>query len=266
MKRNIKYSIFLVPHNLSGIAMQLMDRFFIANMLTVSQAGIYALGGQISGILGVINTLLNRGVTPNILRAFKEDNLEYLRNIANIYIIFVVILSLFFSLFSRNIINIIAPNEYQQAYMVINILVVYFIYQMYYFMVVGVLFYVEKATKFIPLITTFSLFLNLIFNYLFIKLFGMIGAAIATSLSMMIVTYIVIFIADKYIKVGFNHLKIHFYILIALVISNAKFIFNLKFALKITILSMLITLFFFLERNNVLIKSFKRKIYEKVFN
>jgi len=266
MKRNIKYSIFLVPHNLSGIAMQLMDRFFIANMLTVSQAGIYAVGGQISGILGVINTLLNRGVTPNILRAFKEDNLEYLRNIANIYIIFVVILSLFFSLFSRNIINIIAPNEYQQAYMVINILVVYFIYQMYYFMVVGVLFYVEKATKFIPLITTFSLFWNLIFNYLFIKLFGMIGAAIATSLSMIIVTYIVIFIADKYIKVGFNHLKIHFYILIALVISNAKFIFNLKFALKITILSMLITLFFFLERNNVLIKSFKRKIYEKVFN
>jgi len=259
-KRNLKYSIFLLPHNLSGIAMQLMDRFFIANMLTVSQTGIYALGGQISSILGILNVLLNRAFTPSRIKAFKDNNLEYLRNIADIYILFVILLSIFFSMFSNNVISLIAPNEYQKAYIVIKVLVVYFIYQMYYFMVSGVLFYVEKATKFIPFITIFSLFLNLIFNYIFIKHFGMVGAAFATSLSMIIIAYIVIFIANKYIKIGFNHLKIHFYILFSLLIGNIEFIFQIGILGKIVLFAFVNVLFFFFEKNNVIVKNALKRV------
>ena len=260
VKRNIKYSIFLVPHNLSGIAMQLMDRFFISNMLNVSQAGIYALGGQITSILGILNVLFNRAFTPNILKAFKDKNYIYLKNLASINILFISTTGLFFSLFSENIICLIAPKEYEKAFVVINILSFYFIYQMYYFMTVGVLFYVEKATKFIPFITTLSLFLNLIFNYFFIKLFGIMGAALATSLSMMIVNYIVIFIADKYIKVGFEHLKIHFFIIFSLSVGNSIFIFKFNIFIKSLLFIFTLILFLYMERKNFLLKQFLKKV------
>jgi len=264
LKRNIKYSIFLVPHNLSGIALQLMDRFFISNMINISQAGIYALGGQISGIIGILSVLINRAATPSILKAFKDKNYEYLKDLSIINIMFISILAMFFSLFSNNIILLIAPTEYAQSAIIINILSLYFIFQMYYFMIVGVLFYVERATKLMPLITFLSLICNLVLNYFLIRLYGMIGAAIATLLSIMIVVYLVIIISNKYIKVGFNHFKIHMIIFVSVIAGNISWIYNTNVMLKIVVFIFITFILLFLERNNNLLFDLKGKIHEKI--
>jgi O-antigen/teichoic acid export membrane protein len=248
---------------LSGIANQLIDKFFIANMINVSQAGIYALGGQIVSILGIVNVALNRTLTPRRLEAFKKKDYEFLKNLSLIVISFVAILTSFLILFSKEIIQLIAPDSYQRTYIVINILSFYFVYQMYYFMVVGVLFYVERATKFVPLITFSSFLLNIAFNYVFIKSFNVVGAALATTLTMIIITYMVIFTADKYVKIGFNHMRIHLIILLLICIA---FLSEVSvFITKAILFMFYIVLLLILERRNPLVLLSWRKLLEKHF-
>ena len=81
------------------------------------------------------------------------------------------------SLFSPEIVNLIAPDEYKNAYLVISILSFYFVVQMYYFMTSSVLFYIEKATKFVSIATITSFILNIILNYFNSKTFFFCSSA-----------------------------------------------------------------------------------------
>lgn len=260
VKRNLGYSIYLVPHNLAGILNNFLDRFYISNMINLSNAGIYALAGQFSGILGLFATTINTSLTPSILKAYKDENYIFLKNLANIVIIFMTLIALILSLYSPEIINLIAPKEYGKAKIVIPILSFYSVFQMYYFMTVGVLFYEKRATKFVTIATISSLLLNFIFNYIFIKLWGIKGAAIATLLSIIIINYFVIFISNKYIVVGFEHKKIHFIIISGFLVANYCYDFHIL--TKITALNILLFIFLYIEKNNILFKSLK--IYYKI--
>jgi O-antigen/teichoic acid export membrane protein len=258
-KKNLSYSIYLVPHNLAGILNTILDRFYISNMIDLSNAGVYALAGQLAGIISLFASIIDNSLTPNILKAYKDKNYPYLKNLANITIIFVTIIALGLSLFSPEIIYLIAPKEYENAKLIIPILSFYAVVQMYYFMTSGVLFYEKKATKFVAVATVTSLLLNFIFNYFFIKFFGVKGAAIATLLSIIIVNYFSIFIGNKFIKVGFEHKKIHFVIISGFLVANYCYDFHIL--TKIIALSILLFIFLYIEKNNILFKSLK--IYYK---
>lgn len=255
-KKNLSYSINLVPHNLAGILNNFLDRFYISNMINLSNAGIYALAGQFSGILSLFAVSINTSMVPNILKAYADKNYIYLKNLANITIIFMTIIALILSLFSPEIIYLIAPKEYENAKLIIPILSFYAVVQMYYFMTTGVLFYEKKATKFVAVATVTSLLLNFIFNYLFIKIWGIKGAAMATLLSIIVVNYFVIFISSKYIIVGFEHKKIHFIIISGFIIAN--YCYNLNILIKIIVLNIMFFLFLYIEKNNIFFRSLKK--------
>ncbi len=263
--KNFKYSIYLIPHNIAGLLNSFLDRFFITGLISISQAGVYALGSQISIILSIFAVSLNRALTPVILKAFKQKNYSYLISLSNITISFIIIIALFLSLFSSEIIDIVSPSNYSEAKYIIPILTTYYIFQMYYFIVVGVLFYVQKATKYVAVGTLTSLGLNFIFNYFFIKLWGIEGAAFATLLSMIIVTYIVIFIANKFIKIEFEHFKIHCLIIIEFFIGSLSNIINIYFLSKVILFLIFILIILYLEKDNPLLFKIKEQFYEKFY-
>lgn len=262
---NFKYSIYLIPHNLAGILNSVIDKFFIAKLISISETGIYGLGSQISLVTAIFTVSLNKTLVPVTLKAFKEKNYNYLINLTDITISFITIISLFISLFSNEIITYFFTPEYKKAIYIIPILNTFYLFQMYYFMVVGILFYDKKATKFLPLITITSLFLNIIFNFFFIKNWGMIGAAIATLFSFMIITYLVIFVGKKFIIIKFHHFKIHLLIILEFIVGNLSNHISTTILLKLIIFIFLVLFVILLEINNPLFISLKRKLNEKFF-
>jgi len=263
-KRNIKYSIYLIPHNIASILMSFLDRFFITNMISLSYTGIYTLGFQISSILGIITSAINTATVSPVLKAYKEKNYLYLSELTNISVLIISIIAMFLSLFSKDIIYLMSTSSYLISYKVVPFLTFYFVFQMYYFMTSSVLFYDTKATKFVPVATGLTLLFNFIFNYLFIKMFGFLGASIATLLSMIIVNYIVIFIANRYIKVGFEHKKIHFIIFFSFFMANINLLINLNIIFKCIIFIFTLLSLIYIERNNSLLIDVKRILYEKI--
>lgn len=262
IKKNLSYTIYLVPHNLAGVLNNVLDRFYISYMINLSNVGVYALAGQLSSVLGLFSTAINRALTPSILKAYKYKNYRYLKELANIVIIFITILALVLSLFSYDILAFIVPQSYNDANLVISLLSFYAVVQMYYYMTCGVLFYDKRATKYVAMATMLALALNFVLNYFFIQLWGLQGAAGATLISIIIVNYIVIFIADRYIKVGFEHLKIHFFIVIGFLIAHLCY--NVLWTIKISIVFIVLSVFLFMERRSLLIRSLRGYIYEKI--
>ena len=258
-KKYYKYSIYLVPHNLAGVLNSFLDRFFITGMMNLSQAGIFALGGQIAGVLSIFSSAINSAITPIVLNAYKSKDYNFLINLANISILFILLMAVFLSIFSLDIIHLVSPKSYAQASFVLSILGFYFVVQMYYFMTSSVLFYVEKATKYVAVATLLSLGLNFIFNYFFIKLWGIKGASFATLLSMIIVNYIVIFIANRFIKIEFEHIKIHLFVILGFIVSYMSNIFNFGGFIKCFIFIFFTSLIIYSEWKNPLIKSLRGK-------
>jgi len=251
--KNIRYSIYLIPHNLASVLMAFLDKFFIINMISLAEAGVYTLGNQISSILGIFAMSINTAMVAPTLRAFKERDYKYLTELANISVISISIIAVFLSLFSSNIISLISSKSYYTAHIVIPILSFYFVVQMYYYRIVGVLFYDTKATKFVPIATGLSLILNFSLNYFFIKFWGIIGAAIATLVSIIVVNYIVIFIANRYIKVGFEHFKIHFIIIFSFAVANISFFIDINLLIKLLLFILVCLVLLYCKRNNSLL-------------
>jgi O-antigen/teichoic acid export membrane protein len=259
-KKNINYSKNLILHNLSSIAMQFIDKFFITYLVNISQTGIYSLGAQVTIILSIINTSINKSLVPKTLESFKSKNYSYLINLATITILITILFSILLSLFGPELILLIAPILYKDSWTVIPFLSFYFVFQMYYYRIAGILFFKEEATKYISLTTLISLILNIILNYTFIKAWGIKGAAIASLISMAIVNYIVIYISSKYIKISFAHYKIHFYIIVGFIISNINFIYYFQILEKIIIFFLTICFYLFMEYKNPLLNNLIKKV------
>lgn len=264
IKKSINYSVWLVLNNTSAIIMKLIDRVFVTSMINLSTAGIYALGGQVTSILTLFNVAINRAATPDTLKAFKEKNYSYIINLANLIILFVAILAMWGSVLSVDIIKIIAPITYATAYKIIPFLFFSQVFQMYYFRTQGVLFYIVKATRFVSVATIVSALLNVILNIILIKKIGMIGASIATMISFMLTNYLVIYIANKYIKINFRHIKIHIIILFTFSISLINFIDNIIIFHKMLVLLISTIILIYYEKNNELLKNISNELIKSI--
>jgi len=210
--------------------------------------------------LTVLNTSINKSLVAKTLESFQNRDYTYIASVANIVILVTISAALLLSLFAPEIISLIAPVQYYDAWTIIPSLSFYFVVQMYYYRTCGVLFYIEKATKYVTFTTVFSLAINIILNYIFIQAMGMFGAALATFISIIVVNYLVIYISNKYIKINFTHAKIHAYIIFSYILANINFFVKINLLFKILLFLLFLLLAFYFERKNYLIKNEIKRI------
>lgn len=75
----LRYSLPLVPHQVAGWVIAMVDRFIIASYLGVAQAGVYSLSFQISQATNIVSNSLNQALIPVMFRLLAEKNPDELR-------------------------------------------------------------------------------------------------------------------------------------------------------------------------------------------
>lgn len=180
----LNFGIPIIPHAIGGVIMTMTDRVFITNMVGVDATGIYAVGYQIGMIISLLTESFNKAYVPWLFEQLKKNISKKMRMITKLtYIYFVVVLFLAISLgyISPWFLNKFVGKEFTSSSVFVIWVALGYSFKGMYLMVTNYIFYAEK-TSILAWVTFASAILNVILNYFFIKKFGAIGAAQATTI------------------------------------------------------------------------------------
>lgn len=194
------YSVPLVPSASMWWIMNASDRYMLSVFACASVIGIYAVANKIPAFLSVFESIfLQAWQTSAIKVADEPDRDEYYSKVFGQYMKFLTVGAVCLLAVLKHIMRIF-ENSYQSAWCCSSILVVGVMIHALSGNV-GSIYTVAKDTKGALKTTTAGAMVNIIFNAIFIPLFGMVAAATTTVLGYLVVLILRIFDVRKYANI-----------------------------------------------------------------
>ncbi len=178
-KHAILFSIPLIPHYLSESILSNADRIMIRDMVDESAAGIYSLAYSIALIMTFFNSALMQTFEPWLYKRIKEKQVNRIKEVAYPSFGFIAFINLLLICFTPEVLHFFAPKEYWDAIWVVPSVCMSSLFTFAYLFFYVFEIYFEK-TKYIAISTIASGILNIILNYLFIRIFGYYAASYTT--------------------------------------------------------------------------------------
>jgi O-antigen/teichoic acid export membrane protein len=178
----VKYSIPLWLSTIIGTLNKLIDKLTVGYFFSTSDFGIYSVLGRDLPYTVITATLISI-TTPLIIRLVSEKNYNSAFNIwkknvilSSFFIVFVI-----FSNFI--LVDKIITFLYSEDYLVgKDIYLIYLLNLLPHIAYWGIFSKAFMKTKFIFIVSITGLIINVVLNFIFIHVFGLVGPAIATLL------------------------------------------------------------------------------------
>ncbi|MDO7137097.1 lipopolysaccharide biosynthesis protein [Algibacter lectus] len=247
LKKTLKYAFPLIPHTLSGVATMLIDRILINRMISVSLSGIYSIGSNFGSIVFLVASGINQAFVPWFNQKVKENNTSDFSNVSKGLIVLYCLIALGLSFFGKEVIMYVTPEDYHQSWQVIPFISFAFVYHGVYYFFAGSLFYDIKGrgNRIIPISTISAAILNIVLNITLIPKFGIIGAAVSTLVTKMILSLSLKFFYRKYLDIKYPELFLLLIPLLFFCISLLSFfdVFGLDIKVLIYIIILILAIF-----------------------
>lgn len=255
LKKIINYSLPILPHTLSGVATNLIDRLLINKLLSTSLVGIYSIGNNFGTIVFIVAQGINQAFVPWFNEKVKSNNVSDLAITSKFLVLIYCITALGLSFFGKEVIMFITPESYHASWVVIPFIAFAFVFHGVYYFYAGVLFYDIKGrgNRLIPFSTVGAALMNIILNMLLIPKYGIIGAGLATLVSKFSLSLSLKFYYNKYLDIKYPE---KFLLCIPLLFFGVSLI---TFYLETSLLSFIIKLSIFLIVVLLVIIYFKKE-------
>ena len=173
------FCVPLLPHYLSEIVLMSSDRIMIDRMCGSSDVAIYSIAYAVGGIISMVTSAINSAFAPYQYHKITENAYKILAKNTNLIIAFVALCLCGIMLFGREIVLVFGGYQYIDSItLIIPIcLGVFFNYVFQLFARVQE-YYEQKHT--IVIASICCAVLNIILNYIFIRLYGYKAAAYTT--------------------------------------------------------------------------------------
>ena len=235
---SLAYGGPLIFHMISNTINSSIDRIILEKYVSLSDLGIYSLGVQIGLAISVLIMATNSAWQPNYFKLMSSDNPnkdKENRKILYLWVIFFGFITVFGSLWSREIVIFITPQKYHTSVEIIPyIMTSYFFHGLYYFL--GTPIFHFKKTIYLPFLTGFTAIIGIASNLWLIPIYGIMGSAYAMLITF-IIKFIVFYIVSKRIyDPHYNIFKltiISLYCLIGILVANSDFQNYLLISMKI---------------------------------
>lgn len=188
IKEALKFGGPLVFHTSGAFLLLTVDRFIINKELGLTEVGIYMVAVQLVSVMNMIFDAVNKAYVPYLYECMKKDDLqEKIKLMKNIYIGFflIIIVVVLAFLIGPWFVKLFAGEKYAAAGKVIGLLALGQGFKGMYLMVTNFIFY-SKKTKVTAQITIVVGLINLGLLVLLVKSYGIVGAASANAISMML--------------------------------------------------------------------------------
>ncbi|MCK4351962.1 oligosaccharide flippase family protein [candidate division WOR-3 bacterium] len=205
----LKFGFPIVPVLLTFMVVDISDRFFLKHFSTLEELGRYALAYKFGILMSILLVQpFNMAWKPFAMSIENKENAKDIYSRVLTYFLFIALfLWLGLSLFSQNIIHLIAPQSYWNAYKVIPVIALaYVLLGISYNVSIGI--YLTEKTKYYPYIAGGTAGLNIILNYLLIPVLGVTGAALATVCSYATMAGAMFLVSQKFYKIQYEWLRL----------------------------------------------------------
>lgn len=184
-KHALAFNIPLIPHYLSSTVLNSADRIMIGKMVSESAAGIYGLAYSVSLVMGLFSTALTQTLEPWLYKKINEKQIESITKVAYPSLMFIAAVNILLIAFAPEAIAIFAPSEYYDAIWIMPPVAMSAFFTFSYFLFAEFEFYYEK-TKLVATATCAGAVLNILLNYIFIRIFGYYAAGYTTLFCYMV--------------------------------------------------------------------------------
>jgi O-antigen/teichoic acid export membrane protein len=190
LKQLLRFGLPLIPAGLAYWALNLSDRFFLQKYADLSQVGLYAVSYSIAAVLHMIMGWFNTAYAPYCYSIAKDPGARTVYARVMLYsLTLLTLVGLSLSIFAREALTLLTPPAYHAAAGVVPLIILaYLFYEVYYLFSFG--FDLTKKTGYAPFMVGAAALVNLCLNLILIPRFGMLGAAIATVVSYMLLPII----------------------------------------------------------------------------
>ncbi len=225
-KRMLKYSTPLVPGTLAFFLMQYLDRYYINEYKGLEAVGLYGVGARISSLINLFLMGFQGAWNPIVMKTFRDPGAsERFERVFTYYLFVVAMILVWLSLFGREILLLLTPKVFSEGYVVVPTLILaailasvggYFTYGIQ----------IAEKSSYRLAINLIALVINIGLNIVLIPLMGIIGAALATTISFVFLAFASMILSQKYYYVPYKWVNIFWASLFTLVISNSVTIFD----------------------------------------
>lgn len=204
LRQMVVYSAPLILNNISWWVIHSSDKIMIEWMIGASALGIYTVATKIPSLINVIITIFSQAWGLSAVREFESTNDEkYYSDVLSHYSFLIFSACLVIVAITKPFMNIYVSNSFSDAWHYVPILLVSAVYSAiasYY----GSFYSALKRSINNMLTTLIGGIINIMVNYVFIRITGIWGAAIGTAVAYIVIALLRMIDVGKMIAIRVN--------------------------------------------------------------
>ncbi len=270
LKELLKFSLPWIPAGIAANLVQIIDRPILKYLTDDKIVGIYTANYKLGIFMMLVVSMFEFAWRPFFLNnASDRDAKKIFSKVLTYFILFSSIVFLCISFFIEDIvktdlpfgIHLIGKAYWEGLEIVPVILFAYILYGVYINFMAGI--YIEKKTKYLPLITGAGALANIVSNFILIPLYSYMGAAISTLISYAVMMTGIYIVSQKFYRIKYEYKKIFLTILLLAMVTAFYFFLNPSIQFSwysriLLILSFILMVFSFKIINRDVFKKFIR--------
>lgn len=178
------FNIVLIPHFLSEIVLNQVDRIMIDQLVGTSEAAIYSIAYSAAQLILMFTQALNMSFAPWQYQKIKGKEYKELQKLSNSVLVLVAFLLVILITFAPEAIYLLAGKKYSDATSLVPSIALGIFFSFVYQYFTRVELYYEKK-KCMVMASVAAAALNIILNWYFIKLYGYKAAGYTTLICYM---------------------------------------------------------------------------------
>jgi len=225
IKEILIFSLPLVPGSLAYYITTISDRVLIDKYLNLIDLGIYSTAATLALILNIFSYGAYKAFEPFIFKSWgSNDFLVVFEKMRNAFIYVLLLGGFSLSLFSKEFFQIMSSVKFHEAYFYVPMIIIG-VYAASIKMLYGTIVTAKGKTKVNSLISIIGAVISIVLNITLLPKFGLISAALVSSLALTTECLILIW----YAKMDVERLKpILSFLLVAVMIFIFLYIMNIN--------------------------------------
>lgn len=194
---------FLFPLSFYVVGLFIMgtiDKLFLANLISLEAAGIYAIAITMTIIINIVFDAVLKAWEPYLFELLNSDKyadkLQVVK-VTYLFSLFVICFMFFYIFFVPYLFDFMINEKFNEALLYIPILVVAYSFEGLRKPITELLSY-KNRVKTVGAITFLAAMINIILNMYLIKIYGISGAAYATLISFAVLYVMTLFYVFKH--------------------------------------------------------------------